>query len=163
MAVDISELYKTATYGKHFQKGSRMSDQLSFTGLLQSSSNMHQTLFPLRGRQTSTSTFFPTKIEGAQTTIWNIITSKPSLLCYLLLTNPVSPLQEKAIFVKPTPKSLPFPASFRKTLTALQSTDKDHSESERARSQLRDIFFEIQFSSKLFREIQNSVIYGPTH
>ena len=79
----------------------------------------------------------------------------------LLLTNPVSPLQEKAVFLKPTPKSLPSPASLRKTFTALQSTfDEDYSESERARSQLRDNFCEIQFSSKPFCDIHNSEFMG---
>ena len=64
----------------------------------------------------------------------------------------------KKIFLKPTPnKSLPSPTSFRKALTHLQSTaDKDLSESERAPSQLREVFYEIQFSAKLFCEIQNS-------
>ncbi len=121
MAVDISELDKTATHGQHFQKGSRMSN-LSSTTLLQSSSNMHQTLSPRRGRHTSTSTFssLPPKSKVPKLQYGGL--SPPNLHCFAtsLLTNPVSPLQEKAVFLEPTPKSLPSPASFRKTFTALQ-------------------------------------------
>ncbi len=62
-----------------------------------------------------------------------------------------------AIFLKPTATSLPSPATFRKAATSLQSTvNKDESDAEKARSLLREIFFEIRFSSKLFCEIQNS-------
>ncbi len=42
-------------------------------------------------------------------------------------------------------------------MTMIQSTaEKDFSEAQRARSQLRAIFYEIQFSSRLFCEIHNS-------
>ncbi len=83
----------------------------------------------------------------------------PSLHCFAtsLFSDSPSALPQEKIFVKPTPKSLPSPTSFRKALTHVQSTsDKDFSESERARSQLREIFYEIQFSSKLYCEIHNS-------
>ena len=61
------------------------------------------------------------------------------------------------LFLRPTAKSLPSPATFRKVVTSLQSTvNKDDSEAVRARSLLRDIFYEIGFSSKLFCEIHNS-------
>ena len=60
-------------------------------------------------------------------------------------------------FLRPTAKSLPSPATFRKAVTSLQSTaNKDESDAERARSFLHDIFYEIGFSSKLFCEIHNS-------
>ena len=67
-----------------------------------------------------------------------------------------SPAQA-ATFLRPTAKSLPSPATFRKAITSLQSTiDKDESDAERARSFWRDIFYEIGFSSKLYCEIHNS-------
>ena len=67
-----------------------------------------------------------------------------------------SPAQA-ATFLRPTAKSLPSPATFRKAITSLQSTiDKDESDAERARSFLHDIFYEIGFSSKLYCEIHNS-------
>ena len=64
---------------------------------------------------------------------------------------------QAATFLRPTAKSLPSPATFRKAVTSLQSTiDKGKSDAQRARSFLRDIFYEIRFSSKLFCEIHNS-------
>ena len=60
-------------------------------------------------------------------------------------------------FVRPTAKSLHSPATFRKATTSLQSTaQKDESEADRARSLLRDIFYDVGFSSKLYCEIYTS-------
>ncbi len=63
----------------------------------------------------------------------------PKLHCLAtsLLSNPLSPLQQTAPFLKPTPKSLPSPTSFRNTYCI---TVNDFSEPERARSQPHDIF-----------------------
>ena len=59
--------------------------------------------------------------------------------------------------LRPTAKSLPSPATFRKAVTSLQSTaNKDESDAERARFYLRKIFYDIGFSSKLYCEIHNS-------
>ena len=70
----------------------------------------------------------------------------PSLHCFatsLFSESPSTPPQE-TIFLKPTPKSLPFPTSFRKTLTHVQSTSNNFFfASERTRFQLREIFYEI--------------------
>ena len=85
--------------------------------------------------------------------------SPPSLHCLAtsLLTNPASPLQEKAIFLTPAPKSLTRHPSGRHSQHYSQHPIRqDQSESERARSQLRDVFYEIHFSSKLFCEIDTS-------
>ena len=60
-------------------------------------------------------------------------------------------------FVRPTAKSLPSPATFRKATTSLQSTaQKDESDADLARSLLRDIFYDVAFSSKLYCEIFTS-------
>ena len=83
----------------------------------------------------------------------------PKLQCFAtpLIGSPLSISAQKTTFLKPTPKSLPSPTSFRKIMTQLQSTsDKDSSEAERARSQLRNIYREIRFSSKLFCETHSS-------
>ena len=83
----------------------------------------------------------------------------PELHCFTssLATDNVTELTQAAIFLKATAKSLPSPATFRKAVTSLQSTvNKGESDAERARSFLRDIFYEIGFSSKLFCEIHNS-------
>ena len=74
-----------------------------------------------------------------------------------LLSNPLSPLQQTAPFLKPTPKSLPSPTSFRNTYCI---TVNDFSEPERARSQPHDVFYETHFSSKLFCEIHKSEFLG---
>ena len=83
----------------------------------------------------------------------------PQLHCFATssCSDPYLHTPQPVQYLKPTPKSLPSPASFRKAIATLQSTtEKDASEAERARSQLRAIFYEIQFSSKLFCEIHNS-------
>ena len=83
----------------------------------------------------------------------------PQLHCFATSLQSKSSLHtpKSVQYLKPTPKSLPSPASCRKAITVVQSTsDKDASEAERARSQLRAIFYEIQFSSKLFCETHNS-------
>ena len=66
-------------------------------------------------------------------------------------------IRNHEIFLQPTAKSLPSPATFRKATTALQSSiQKDEMEASRARSWLLDIFYEIGFASKLFAEIHTS-------
>ena len=66
-------------------------------------------------------------------------------------------------YLKPTPKSLPSRASFRKAIATVQSTtEKDASEAQPARSQLRTIFYEIPFASKIFCEIHNSEFWTNT-
>ena len=83
----------------------------------------------------------------------------PQLHCFAISLQSNSSLHtpQSVQYLKPNRKSLPSPASFRKASTMVQPTsDKDASEAERARPQLRAIFYEIQFSSKLFCEIHNS-------
>ena len=83
----------------------------------------------------------------------------PQLHCFATssCSDPYPRTPQPVPYVKPIPKSLPSPASFRKAIATLQFTmEKDASEAERARSQLRAIFYEIQFSYKLFCEIRNS-------
>ncbi len=64
---------------------------------------------------------------------------------------------ESPFFIKPTAKSLPSPATFRKATTGLHSTiQKDESNAARARSLLREIFFDIGFSANLCCEIHES-------
>ena len=83
----------------------------------------------------------------------------PNLHCFAssLNINYTADIPQASTLLKATAKSLPSPATFRKAVTSLQSTDnKDASNSERARSSLRDIFYDVGFSSKLFCEIHNS-------
>ena len=83
----------------------------------------------------------------------------PDLHCFSSSLPPaVAPaIRNNEIFLQPTAKSLPSPATFRKATTALQSSiQKDEMEASRARSWLLDIFCEISFASKLFTEIHNS-------
>ena len=57
----------------------------------------------------------------------------------------------------PLPSRFPSPATFRKATTSLQSTaQKDESDADLARSLLRDIFYDVAFSSKLYCEIYTS-------
>ena len=84
---------------------------------------------------------------------------RPELHCFSSsLTAVCAPNPTQAvIFLGPTAKSLPSPATFRKAATSLQSTiNKDESDAERARSFLRGIFYEIGFWSKLYCEVHNS-------
>ena len=76
----------------------------------------------------------------------------PELHCFASsLTTACAPNPtQAATFLKPTAKSLHSPATFCKAVTSLQLTiNKDESDAERARSFLRNILYEIGFSSKL--------------
>ena len=83
----------------------------------------------------------------------------PELHCFTssLAANSDTDTQVYNSFMRPTAKSLPSPATFRKATASLQSTaQKDESDADRARSLLRDIFYDVGFSSKLYCEIYTS-------
>ncbi len=83
----------------------------------------------------------------------------PELHCFAssLTTSDTAHPQKADVFFKPTATSLASPATFRKAAISLQSTaNEDESDAERARSFLREVFYEIRFSSKLYCEIHNS-------
>ena len=83
----------------------------------------------------------------------------PNLHCFAssLNINYTEDTPQASTQLKATAKSLPSPSTFRKIVTSLHSTaNKGESDSEWARSSLRDIFYDIGFSSKPFCEIHNS-------
>ncbi len=115
-------------------------------------SNLKKTL-PLQA------TNLQTKIQTSKITLHYGGLEAPELHCFSssLTTHCDTQPQSIDYFTRPTAKSLPSPATFRKAATSLQSTaQKDESDADRARTLLRDIFYEIGFSSKLFCDIYNS-------
>ena len=79
-------------------------------------------------------------VQTSKVKLGRFASTSASLLCYFLT--------EQFLFAHSTVCAISLPSP--------GSSDTDASEAERARSRLRAIFYEIQFSSKLFCEIHNS-------
>lgn len=84
---------------------------------------------------------------------------KPSLHCFTssLSTPTVVDTPAQSRLLQASAKSLPSPAKFHRPVKSRQSTEEqESSEADRARHQLREIFYCIGFSSKLYCEIHQS-------